>query len=173
MAAVRNETLPSGDGASNRPRPTVIQGGMGVAVSGWRLAREVSRAGHLRVLSGTAMDAVLARRLQDGDPGGHDRRALRHFPRRVVAQRVDTYFVAGGRHPDTPYRPLPKLTMLTAHTGQELAVVGNFAEVWLAKEASSARRSWSPGTRRAGRPPMPSRTSSSGCRPPRCDGVGC
>ena len=35
---------------------------------------------------------------------------------------------------DTPYKPLPKLTLNTARAGQELAVVGNFAEVWLAKE---------------------------------------
>ncbi len=135
MAAVLTETLPADPDAPRRARPAVIQGGMGVAVSGWRLAREVSRAGHLGVVSGTAMDAVLARRLQDGDPGGHYRRALAHFPRRAMAQRVlDTYFVEGGRHPDTPYKPLPKLMMHTAQAGQELAVVGNFAEVWLAKE---------------------------------------
>ena len=64
---------------------------MGVAVSGWRLAREVSLAGHLGVVSGTAMDAVLARRLQDGDPGGHYRRALAHFPSPAMAR-------AGARH---------------------------------------------------------------------------
>ena len=80
MAAVLTETLPAEPEAAHRARPAVIQGGMGVAVSGWRLAREVSRAGHLGVVSGTAMDAVIARRLQDGDPGGHYRRALAHFP---------------------------------------------------------------------------------------------
>ena len=52
--------------------PVIIQGGMGVAVSSWHLAREVSRAGHLGVVSGTALDAVLARTLQDGDPGAVD-----------------------------------------------------------------------------------------------------
>ena len=36
--------------------------------------------------------------------------------------------------PDTPYTPVPKLTLETTRTGQELAVVGNFAEVWLARE---------------------------------------
>lgn len=118
-----------------RARPTVIQGGMGVAVSGWRLARQVSRAGHLGVVSGTAMDAVLARRLQDGDPGGHYRRALAQFPCPAVAARVlDSYFVEGGRQPTTPYKPVPKLTLSTSRAGQELAVVGNFAEVWLARE---------------------------------------
>ena len=135
MTAVVSETSTPGHPPAGRRRPAVIQGGMGVAVSGWRLAREVSRAGHLGVVSGTAMDAVLARRLQDGDPGGHYRRALAHFPSGAIAQRVlDTYFVDGGRSADTPYKPLPKLTLDTARAGQELAVAGNFAEVWLAKE---------------------------------------
>jgi NAD(P)H-dependent flavin oxidoreductase YrpB (nitropropane dioxygenase family) len=135
MATVLTEPVPAPTGAAHRARPAIIQGGMGVAVSGWRLAREVSRAGHLGVVSGTAMDAVLARRLQDGDEGGHYRRALAHFPSPAMAQRVlDTYFVDGGRGAQTPYKPLPKLTLNTARAGQELAVVGNFAEVWLAKE---------------------------------------
>ena len=47
-------------------RPALIQGGMGVAVSSWSLARAVSAAGQLGVVSGTALDAVLARRLEDG-----------------------------------------------------------------------------------------------------------
>src|SRR4051794_25688325 len=56
------------------PEPRIIQGGMGVAVSGWRLAREVSRLGQLGVVSGTALAVVLSRRLQLGDPGGELRR---------------------------------------------------------------------------------------------------
>jgi nitronate monooxygenase len=50
------------------PYPTLIQGGMGVGVSNWRLAQAVSRFGQLGVVSGTALDQVFARRLQDGDP---------------------------------------------------------------------------------------------------------
>lgn len=118
-----------------RPRPVVIQGGMGVAVSGWRLAREVSSAGHLGVVSGTAMDAVLSRVLQDGDPGGHYRRALAHFPSPQIAGRIlGKYFIEGGKAAHTPYKPIPKLTIDTSRAAQELGVVGNFAEVWLAKE---------------------------------------
>jgi NAD(P)H-dependent flavin oxidoreductase YrpB (nitropropane dioxygenase family) len=48
----------------------LIQGGMGVAVSNHRLARAVAMTGHLGVVSGTAIDLVLVRRLQDGDPDG-------------------------------------------------------------------------------------------------------
>ena len=141
MASTLTDTteLPTADEAiaprPERRHPAIIQGGMGVAVSGWRLARAVSRAGQLGVISGTAMDAVIARRLQDGDAGGHYRRALEHFPSPAMAQRVlDKYFIEGGRAEDAPYKPLPKLTIDTSVAAQELALVGNFAEVWLAKE---------------------------------------
>ena len=60
--------------------PVVIQGGMGMAVSSWTLARTVSQTGQLGVVSGIALDSVLARRLQDGDSQGDIRRALAHFP---------------------------------------------------------------------------------------------
>ena len=114
--------------------PVVIQGGMGVAVSSWQLAREVALTGQMGVISGTAMDAVLSRRLQDGDPGGHMRRAMASFPDAGMAARVmDKYFIEGGRE-GAPYKPIPKLTLTTNRAGQELAVVANFAEVWLAKE---------------------------------------
>ena len=61
---------------------------MGAAVSNWRLARAVSAAGQLGVVSGTAIGIVLARRLQVGDPGGDMRRALSHFPNPSVAARL-------------------------------------------------------------------------------------
>ena len=115
--------------------PVVIQGGMGVNVSSWQLARAVSRRGQLGVVSGTALDAVLARGLQDGDQDGHLRRALAAFPDQEMAQRaVDRYLVVGGRAPDVPYRPNPTLTMSQSRGAVELAVLGNFVHVWLAKE---------------------------------------
>ena len=115
--------------------PVVIQGGMGVAVSSWQLARAVSQTGQLGVVSGTALDVVIARRLQDGDTGGHVRRALKHFPVPAIAQRVlSRYFLEGGRAPDQPYHPVPKLSMRTPVAGLELSIVANYAEVWLAKE---------------------------------------
>ncbi|MDE3217251.1 MAG: nitronate monooxygenase, partial [Gemmatimonadota bacterium] len=48
--------------------PTVIQGGMGAGVSNWMLARAVSLRGQLGVVSGTVIDTIFVRRLQDGDP---------------------------------------------------------------------------------------------------------
>ena len=115
--------------------PFIIQGGMGVGVSSWQLARSVARAGHLGVVSGTALDATLARRLQDGDPDGHARRALEAFPDRAMVARVlDRYHLPEGREPGRPYRPTPKPSLKPSRHAQELAVLGNFVEVWLAKQ---------------------------------------
>lgn len=115
--------------------PTIIQGGMGVAISGWRLARTVSTTGQLGVVSGTALDAVMARRLQAGDPGGHMRRALAQFPIPGVAERIiDRYFVEGGKDEDKPFiaKPMPGDRLSKRHV--ELIVASNFAEVYLARE---------------------------------------
>jgi len=115
--------------------PSVIQGGMGVAVSSWPLARAVAATGQLGVVSGTALDAVLARRLQDGDPDGHLRAALAAFPVPEVAERIlGRYFHAGGREQGAPYDPVPRLRLRQDRHAQELAVVASFAEVWLAKQ---------------------------------------
>ncbi|MCY0957544.1 hypothetical protein [Streptomyces sp. H27-H5] len=83
--------------------PWLIQGGMGVGVSGWRLARAVSLTGQLGVVSGTALDVVLARVLQTGDPGGHARRALAAFPIPELARAVlDRHFREGARRTPPP-----------------------------------------------------------------------
>ena len=123
------------DPTVHAPLPSIIQGGMGVAVSSWRLAREVSRSGQLGVVSGTALDVVVARRLQDGDDGGHVRRALTHFPVPAMADRLlQKYFRPGGRKTGQPYKATPQLTLRPGRASLELAVLANFVEVWLAKE---------------------------------------
>ena len=115
--------------------PRIIQGGMGAGISDWRLARAVSMAGQLGVVSGTALDSILARRLQQGDPEGHMRRALAHFPIPAVAQRIlDKYYLPGGKADSTAFLPLPLYTATPDQHLLELTVLGNFAEVWLAKE---------------------------------------
>lgn len=119
-----------------RALPSLIQGGMGVAVSGWRLARAVSRTGQLGVVSGTALAVILARRLQDGDPGGHMRRALERFPNRAVADSiVERYFRTSGRAPGSGYRAVPVPRWRSTRQFLELTVAGSFVEVSLAKEA--------------------------------------
>ena len=115
--------------------PTIIQGGMGVGLSNWTLARQVALRGELGVVSGTALDAVVARRLQDGDPDGHVRRALSYFPSPEMAARVLThYFIAGGRRAVDPYLAVPKISLKPSQAWLELSLISNFVEVWLAKE---------------------------------------
>lgn len=115
--------------------PSIIQGGMGAAVSSWRLASQVAQAGHLGIVSGIGLDVVLARRLQDGDKDGHIRRALAAFPVPAIAERIlDEYFLPDGRVAGQSYLAVPKLVVEQDRASQELAVMENFAEVWLAKE---------------------------------------
>lgn len=115
--------------------PTVIQGGMGVAVSNWRLAQAVAKCGQLGVVSGTALDQVLLRRLQDGDPDGDMRRALDHFPFPAMAARIrDAFYIPGGKAPNAPYHRLPEPGMHLSREACELFIVANFVEVYLAKE---------------------------------------
>jgi len=106
---------------------------MGVGISDWRLARTVSQLGHLGVVSGTALDQMLARRLQSGDPGGHMRRALDHFPVPALATEVwDAFYVPGGKANLAPFQ-IPEMPA-PSRTWQVLCVVANFVEVFLAKE---------------------------------------
>jgi nitronate monooxygenase len=115
--------------------PALIQGGMGVAISDWHLANAVSRAGGLGVVSGTALDQVLARRLQDGDPGGHMRRALEAFPVPAIAARIrERYFVEDGKDERRAYATLPMHSREGSPDLWQLCVVANFVEVWLARE---------------------------------------
>lgn len=120
---------------TTRPLPEIIQGGMGVAVSDWRLANTVARAGQLGVISATGIDTVLVRRLQDGDPEGHMRRALAAFPiRRAADHFLTKYFLPEGRAPGQPYALLPMYKQVVRREREEAQMLGAFVEVWLAKE---------------------------------------
>ena len=140
----------------------LIQGGMGVYVSNWRLAKAVAieRPGETAgTVSGTALDVIYVRLLQLGDPGGHVRRALQAFDERFgtgIGQKIcDKYFVEGGKEPEARFKssPVPKVrsesgsTFFASPNGEsksvplklyddfvELLVASGFAETWLAKE---------------------------------------
>ncbi len=134
---IANGTSMSGAGAVALPAPLplIIQGGMGTGVSNWVLARAVARTGHLGVVSGTALDTIFVRRLQDGDPGGDLRRAIAHFPIAAAAERVlKRYFLPDGRAPGEPYKLLPMYKQVVVAAREQLTMLANFAEVWLAKE---------------------------------------
>lgn len=145
----------------------LIQGGMGVYVSNWRLARAVAseRCGAtVGTVSGTALDVVYVRLLQLGDPGGHARRALAAFDDTFqvsVGQQICArYFVAGGKAPDAHFKLGPMVAVRGKIAGDphthapdqpemlpltlspdvvELLIATGFAEVWLAKEGHSGR----------------------------------
>lgn len=108
---------------------------MGAGVSNWRLARAVSRLGQLGVVSGTALDHILVRRLQDGDPGGHMKRGLDAFPCQKTAQRIyEEYHIPGGKDPKAAYRNVTQHTKDNSREVVELCIVGNFVEVYLARQ---------------------------------------
>jgi len=119
---------------NNRPLPEIIQGGMGIAVSDWRLARVVSRLGQLGVVSGTAVDSVLVRRLQDGDPGGHVRGAMATFPIPGVAAQVLARFFRPEGRAGTPYQLLPMYRQAVSRTREALTILAAYVEVHLARE---------------------------------------
>ena len=115
--------------------PIIIQGGMGAGVSNWKLARTVSELGQLGVVSGTGINTLMIRRLQDGDQGGHTRRALANFPDQALATKtIETFFLPEGRAPGEKYKlsPLPSVTPSIAY--QQLTALASFVEVYLAKE---------------------------------------
>ena len=115
--------------------PEIIQGGMGIGVSGWRLARAVSSAGQLGVVSGTAVESLFVRRLQDGDADGHLRRAMAAFPLPgVAADALRRYYVPGGRPAGTAYRMLPMYRLGASRARESITVLASFVEVWLARE---------------------------------------
>jgi nitronate monooxygenase len=118
--------------------PVIIQGGMGVGVSSWKLARAVSQLGQLGVVSGTALDQVLVRRLQDGDKGGDMRRALDAFPFPEMAERIwQEFYIPGGKAATQSYANIPAHIKDDPRPALERLVVANFVEVFLAREGHS------------------------------------
>jgi nitronate monooxygenase len=115
--------------------PKIIQGGMGVGVSNWRLANAVSKLGQLGVVSGTALDALFVRRLAEGDQGGYMRRGLDAFPFPDMARRIwQEYFTPGGKPAGAAYPALPMHQRKDPRKLVELCMVSNFVEVFLARE---------------------------------------
>ena len=122
--------------AGQRPRdlPWLIQGGMGVAVSHWPLARAVARAGQLGVVSGTAIDSVFIRRLQDHGVDDTLRRVLQHFPLQSVVSDVLAKYASAPRGAKSPYKTTLVPTHRRVEASQDLLVLAAYAEVAQAKE---------------------------------------
>jgi NAD(P)H-dependent flavin oxidoreductase YrpB (nitropropane dioxygenase family) len=108
---------------------------MGAGISLAPLARAVARAGQIGVVSGTALDYLAARRLQDGDRDGDLRRALRAFPDQEMAGRVlCRYYRAEGRRDHQPCKGIRKWSIPLLPERCELMIAAAFAEIWLARE---------------------------------------
>lgn len=113
--------------------PLIIQGGMGIAVSNYHLAKAVSMAGQLGVVSGTAIDAVMAMRLHYGDILGNVRRSLNNFPVKEIGQQmIDKFYNANNKLKNMFKFTMPSLNM--SEEKENEIVTANFSEVFLAKE---------------------------------------
>jgi nitronate monooxygenase len=112
--------------------PWLIQGGMGIAISGWQLAHAVSSAGQLGVVSGTALDAVFIRRLQEYGVDASLQAALDLFPSQRVVEEIVRHF-ASHRSASGAYRTLPMLTQQSSGRRIDALVLASFVEVTLAK----------------------------------------
>ena len=108
---------------------------MGIGVSDWVLARAVAMRGQLGVVSGTCIDSLFVRRLQDGDPGGHLRRAMEAFPMPdVSADVLRKYFKPDGREEDEPYKLLSMWRQTVSRAREQVTMLSSFVEVQLARE---------------------------------------
>lgn len=115
--------------------PPIIQGGMGIAVSDWKLAKTVSQLGQIGIVSGTAINSVLIRRLQNGDKDESMRQALSYFPDQKIAKTIlDQYFIPGGKSPNVAYKRAPMFNLKGPLPLWQLTVAASFVEVWLAKK---------------------------------------
>lgn len=114
--------------------PIIIQGGMGIGVSSVQMANAVANLGQLGVVSGTAVDSVFARKLQDGDIDGDIRWALAKFPDQFAVQEIlEHFFIEGGKAESASYRDVVKLSINPIPLAQKVLIAANFVEVTLAK----------------------------------------
>ena len=113
--------------------PWLIQGGMGIAISGSPLARAVSLAGQLGVVSGTAIDNVFVRRLQNFGVSESLREVLEKFPVPTIVESALAKFATARRRAGEPFKTLPMLTHLSKRSSIDLVVLASFVEVALAK----------------------------------------
>ena len=119
--------------------PWLIQGGMGIAISGWPLARAVARAGQLGVVSGTAIDAVFVRRLQNEGVSDALRAVLDRFPLQSIVERVLHQFAQTRRAVSDAYQNLVMLTHRSGEHALDLLVLASYAEVALAKDGHDGK----------------------------------
>jgi len=119
---------------STQNTPWLIQGGMGIAISGWPLARAVARTGQLGVVSGTAIDSVFVRRLQDLGVDASLQAVLDSFPVPSIVNEVVEQFATTRRAESAPYRNIAMLTHRSVQHSQDVLVLAAYVEVAMAKQ---------------------------------------
>jgi nitronate monooxygenase len=141
----------------------LIQGGMGVYISHWKLARAaaLSKPGIVAgTVSGTALNIVYSRMLQLGDPGGHIKQAFQALDSICgldMGKRVyERYYIDGGKKSSVTYKQsimshvrfengtsqiampagegMHPVRLILDDDLIELFIASAFAEVWLAKK---------------------------------------
>jgi len=113
--------------------PEIVQGGMGIGVSTWHLARHVAQRREIGVISGTAIDSVVVRELQDGDPHGR-RRVLQSYPdSAIVDEMIDQFYRPEGRAEEAPYDLLPIHRFSPSVRSQRILAAATYSEVRMAK----------------------------------------
>ena len=114
-------------------RPWLIQGGMGIAISHWPLARAVAQSGQLGVVSGTGIETVFVRRLQDHGVDEGLRAVLDRFPLASVVDEVLAKYASKRRAAGTPYKAVPMLSHRNVQSSHDLLVLAAYCEVAQAK----------------------------------------
>jgi NAD(P)H-dependent flavin oxidoreductase YrpB (nitropropane dioxygenase family) len=113
-----------------RAYPDIFQGGMGIAISNWRLAGEVAARGAAGIVSGVAIGEVLVRRLQNDDVDPLMQQALKQFPdKKLVEDIQEQYHLPGGKDENEPYANTPSFTGDNRKLAVELNMLGAFTEV--------------------------------------------
>jgi NAD(P)H-dependent flavin oxidoreductase YrpB (nitropropane dioxygenase family) len=114
----------------------IIQPGMGIGASGYRLANATAKTGLcIGTISGVGAEQIICRKLQNGDPSGDIRRAFATFPfQRMIEKILNKYFIEGGKDSSKPYRGIEPLTLNPSNDLIELIICCTYAMVWLAKE---------------------------------------
>lgn len=118
----------------NRAMPIIIQGGMGVNVSSPQLANAVSKASQpgretLGTISGTAVERVMARMLQEGWKEAQNIiEALQDFPFPEIAEKIIK------KYHNNPRIGMPVFTVNPSRDLIELTVCANYSFVKMAKK---------------------------------------
>lgn len=107
---------------------------MGIGVSSWRLAHRVAQRGEMGVVSGTGIDSVVVRELQEGDP--HERRrGWADYPdEEIVDHLLDRYYRPDGVPEGEPYDLLKMHEFDPTPRSQRILAAATYSEVRLAKE---------------------------------------